>query len=78
VGLDVGVIGFEEGLGSVTSKILSHIDVLTSTVIPLVVKPLGILVGEDGPHGLQYRRRHEVLARDELELGGLATGLRLN
>jgi len=72
------MLGLEEGLGPVPGQLLHDVHVLATAVIPLLGKPFRILVGKYGPHGFQHRRRHEVLAGDELQLRGLAVGLGLH
>src|SRR5688572_1920912 len=75
VRLDVGMIGTEELLRAIDGELFDAIYELASAVVALAGQPLSVLVRERGAHCLQYRRRHEVLARDQLE--SLALPLRL-
>ena len=70
VGLDVGVLGAEEGLGPLARQRLDLVDDGVAAVEALAGVALGVLVGEDRAGRAQDRRRGEVLAGDELE-GGL-------
>ncbi len=67
MGLDVGVVGSEEGLGAVPGQVLDLVDDLTSTVVALPRDALGVLVVEPGAERLEDRDGREVLRRDQLE-----------
>ena len=75
VGLDVGEVRAEEGLGALAREILHHVDRPAAAVVALARQALGILVGERGAHGLHNGEGHEVLGGDELDRGALATQL---
>ncbi len=67
VGLDVGVIHVEEGLGPLLHQLFQPVDVALPFVVALSRVALRVLVGEDGAHSLHYRRRGVVLGRDEAQ-----------
>ncbi len=75
VGLDVGVLGPEQGAEAVAGQVLHLVDDLVPAVVAPARVPLGVLVGEDRARGGQHRRRGEVLRGDELQGGRLALGL---
>ena len=62
VGLDVGVVGTEEGLGPLDGDGLDLVDDLVAAVVALARIALGVLVGEHRAGGPQHGRRGEVLA----------------
>ena len=66
-GCDVGVRRAEQFAGVLGGDRLDGVDVLARGVEPVADGALGVLVGEPGAHGQQYRRRRVVLAGDELE-----------
>ena len=55
VRLHVGVVGPEQRLRPVTREVLCDVDDLTTAVVPASGESLGVLVREDGAHGLQDR-----------------------
>ncbi len=67
VGLDVDVLGPEDGLAAVDGQLLDLVDDLAATVVPRPGEALGVLVGQHRARGLQDRAAGEVLAGDELE-----------
>ena len=74
MGLDIGVLRSEEGLGPLDGEALHHVDEAASSVVPLAGVPLGILVGENGALGLEDHLGNEVLRGDELN-GQVLPGL---
>jgi len=78
VGLHVGGLGTEQFLRTLTRETLHHVGVFTPAVVTTARVPLGILVGEDGPHRLQHRLADEVFRGDQFQTTGLALGLVLN
>jgi hypothetical protein len=75
MGLDVGVVGAEEGRQSAPGQVLDLVDDLVAAVVAASGIALGVLVGQHRPRGRQHRRRGEVLARDELQRRGLSIPL---
>jgi len=81
VRLEVGVIGPEQGLGSLDAYRLGLVDLGASAVIPAPRVALGVLVRQRGAQRSQNCRAGEVLAGDQLkataqsvELGEQDTG----
>ena len=68
VRLDVDMLGAEELLRAVTRQVLRHVDHLAATVVAASRIALGVLAGEDRPHGLQHGERRIVLRGDQLEV----------
>ena len=54
VGLDVRVLGAEQGLGSVDRELLGDVDMLAAAVVPLAGIALGVLVGQHGALALEH------------------------
>ena len=75
MGLHVGVVGPEEGGGTVPGQVLDLVDDLVAAVVALPGVALGVLVGEHRTGGGQHGGRGEVLRGDELQRGLLATFL---
>ena len=69
--VDVNGARTEQLLGAFDREDLDLVHDLTSTVVPLAGQAFGVLVGQDGPGGLQARLAGEVLAGDHLERLGL-------
>ena len=57
MGLDVGVVRAEEGLGPLAREVLGHVDELAAAVVALARIALGVLIGEDRARGLHHRAR---------------------
>ncbi len=74
VGLDVGVFGAEELLGTVDGELLGFVGDFAAAVIALAGVTFGVFVGEDGAHGFEDSFGDEVFGGDELEAGSLALG----
>ncbi len=72
VGLDVGVVGAEEGLDPLDRQTFDAVDHGVAAVVALARVTLGVLVGEHAADGTHHRRRGEVLAGDQLQPGDLA------
>ena len=72
VRLHVGVIGPEQLLESVDRQLLDLIHDVASAVVALARQSFGVLVGERRAHRFHDRRRHEILAGDELQPVALA------
>ena len=72
VRLHVGVLGAKELFGAVAGKVLNYIGVLAAAVIALARVAFGVLVGEDGPHGLKHGARDEVFTGNHLQAFMLA------
>src|SRR5256885_4987016 len=54
MGLYVGVLGAKEFLGAVNGELLDFVGVLAAAVVALSGVAFGVLVGEDGAHGLEH------------------------
>ena len=67
VRLHVRVLGAEQLLGAIDRQLLDLVHDLAAAVVALSRQSLGVLVRERRPHRLEHGRRHEVLARDQLE-----------
>ncbi len=67
VGLDVGVLGAEQGLGAVDGKLLGDVDPLAPAVVAASGIALGVLVGEHRSLAFEHRLGHEVLGGDHLQ-----------
>ena len=67
VRLHVRVLGAEELLRAIDRELLDLVHDLAAAVVALARQSLGVLVRERRAHRLEHRRRHEVLARDQLE-----------
>lgn len=67
VGLHVGVIGAEQGLGAFHGDALGHVDDLAAAMVPGTGISLGVLVRERRAERRQHGRRGEVLGGDELQ-----------
>ena len=67
VRLHIRVVSAEEQLGAVDRDLFDLVDHLAAAIVALPRQTLGVLVRERRPHGLEHRRRDEVLARDQLE-----------
>ena len=78
VGLDIGEVGAEQGLGAVDGQLLGDIDVLATAVITLAGIALGVLVGEHRTLGLHHPGAGVVLRGDELDVLFLAAFLVLD
>src|SRR3954471_17395100 len=72
------MIGREELFQSIDCALLDHVDELASAVVPLARESLRVLVGKRSSHRLEHGRRHEILARDELEAAPLARHLQID
>jgi hypothetical protein len=75
MGLDVGVLGPEQGLGPLAGQFLDLVDDPVAAVVAPPGIPLGVFVGEHRPRGGQNRRRGEVLGGDQLQRRRLAPRL---
>ena len=71
VGLDVGVVGTEQGLDPLARQVLDLVHVDVSAVVALSRVALRVLVGQHRTAGLQHGRRGEVLRCDQLQRGVL-------
>ncbi len=78
VRLHVRVVGAEQRLHPVDRELFDRVDDRVAAVVPLARIALGVLVGEHRAGRGHHRRRGEVLARDQLEAGGLALDLALD
>ena len=78
VGLDVRVIRAEEAGRAVAGQLLDLVGELAPAVVAPSGQSLRVLVGENGPQRFPDRGRHEVLARDHLQLPQLPGGLVAN
>src|SRR5262245_12626554 len=67
VRLQVGVVSTEQTLGAFAANLLGDVDIGAPAVVPATRVSLGVLVGQRRAGGGEYRRRCEVLARDELQ-----------
>ena len=76
--LDVGVIGAEELLRAVDRQLLDPVHDLAAAVVALSGKSFRVLVRERRAHRFEDGRRHEVLARDQLDPFVLAGDLLLD
>jgi hypothetical protein len=72
MGLDVYVFALEDLASPIASDILCDVDELAAAVVPLGGIAFGVLVGEDGTHGLEDGFGDEVFRRDHLEVIGEA------
>ncbi len=72
VGLHVGVLGAEQGLGALDGERLDLVHDFAALVVAPPGVPLGVLVGEHRTGGLHDRARHEVLGCDQVDVGVLA------
>ncbi len=72
VGLDVGVLGPEEGLGAVDGELLGDVHPLAAPVVAPAGVALGVLVGQHRPLALEDGPGDEVLRGDHLQ-GALLT-----
>jgi hypothetical protein len=68
VGLDVGMLGAEEGLRELDGAGLDGVDVVTARVEAVAGLTLGVLIAEPVAHREEDGGRGEVLAGDELEV----------
>ncbi len=75
VRLHVRVLRREELLRTSACKLLDLVHEFAPAVVTLAGKPLGVLVGEDGPSGFQDGPRNEVLGGNQLQLIGLSPDL---
>ena len=78
MGLDVGEVGAEQGLGAVDGQLLGDVDELTTTVVALAGIALGVLVGQDRTLGLHHPGAGVILRGDELDVLLLAALLVLD
>src|SRR3989304_1732529 len=78
MGLHVCVFSSKEPLHPVSRNVLRLIDELAAAVISFPGVSFGILVGQDAAEGLKHRKAHEILRRNELQLGVLTVNLALN
>ena len=69
--LDIGILGTEELLRTVSGKILDDIDLLASAIIPVPRIALSILICENASHRTHNSRAHPVLRCDQLNMAGL-------
>ena len=67
VRLHVGVLGPEQLLESVDRQLFDLVHDVAATVVALTRQSFGVLVGERRADRFHDRRRHEILAGDELE-----------
>jgi hypothetical protein len=72
MGLDIGILRPEEGLGPVDGQRFGHVDTFASAVIPFVGVPLGVLVGQNAPLDGHDRRVGDILRGDHLQGVALA------
>ncbi len=75
VRLDVRMLGAEQRLRTVDSKLLDLVHDLTAAVVAAPGIPLGVLVRRHRPDRLEHRRPREVLGGDQLQLSALALEL---
>ena len=73
MGLDVGVLGAEEGLGAVDGEPFGLVDELAAAVVAPAGEPFGVLVRQHRADGLHDRRAGVVLRGDQLQVVALAT-----
>ena len=67
VRLDVGVVGPEQGRGTVAGQVLDLVDDLVAAVVAPARVALAVLVGQHRARGGQHGRRGEVLRGDQLQ-----------
>ena len=72
MGLDIRVFGTEQGAGALAGDLLHHVYLLAAAVIAPAGIALGVLVGQNRPHGRHNGRRNDVLRRDQLQVAALA------
>ena len=72
VRLDVRVLGAEQLLRAIDRDLLGDVDLFAAAVVAATRVPLGVLVGEHRPLGLEHGPGDEVLAGDHLERALLA------
>ena len=68
VGLDIGMLGAEEGLGQLDGARLDSVDVVAAGVEAVAGRAFGVLIAEPVAHREEDGRRGEVLTGDELEV----------
>ena len=73
VGLDVGVVGAEQGLGAINRQLLGLVNELTAAVVALARVAFRILVGQHRALGLHDPGAGVVLRCDKLDMFFLAT-----
>ncbi len=78
VGLDVGVIGAKEPLGTFDSDLFGDVHEIATAVVAFARVPFGILVGKHAAHRRQYWSRDIVFAGDQLYPVGLSSALQLD
>jgi hypothetical protein len=78
VGLDVGVLGAEQGLAALDGEVLGDVHLLAAAVVAPAGIALGVLVGHHAALGLQDRGTGEVLRGDHLQGRALAALLALD
>ena len=71
MGLDVGVVGTEQGPGELGRPRLDGVDVAAPGVVAMSRHALGVLVGQPVAHCQQHGGGREVLTGDQLEVGSL-------
>jgi hypothetical protein len=71
MGLDVGVLGFEEFLGPIDRQLLHLVDDRAALVVATTRIALGVFVGEHGSGCRHHGRGSEVLRCDEMDVGVL-------
>ena len=75
VRLDIGEATAEQLLRALDRQLLGDVDVLAAAVVAPAGIALGVLVGQHRALGLEHRRAHDVLGRDQLDLVLLALEL---
>src|SRR5687768_10234058 len=73
MGLHVGVLGAEQGLGAIDRQLFGHVDELATAVVTLAGISLGVLVRQHGAGGFEHGWADEVFGRDQLQAFTLPT-----
>jgi len=76
--LHVGMFGAKSRLGPLDRQPLDLVHHFAAAVVALARVSLGVLVGEHGPHGFEYRGRGEVLGGYQLDVPPLPGQLLLD
>ena len=74
VGLDVDVLGPEEGFGAVDGEAFDVVDEFAPVVVALAGEAFGVFVGEEGALGLADGAGDVVFGSDEFDVARLAPG----
>ncbi len=75
VGLDIGMLGAEELLGTVAGQIFDNVDAFAAAVVAPAGIPFGVFIRKHAADGLHHRRARIVFAGDHFEAIFLALDL---